>query len=565
MSKETSTFALSRALPRIGVIICQCGTELSSALDLSKVEEHARALSGVVYAKTEAYPCSRPGIAALKNLLKEKGLERVVIAGCTPRLHGRFVAKALEETALNRWYIEVANIREHCSRVHRNKAEATEKAKELVAASVKKVALAEACEPIKSKPRNAVLVVGGGASGLAASGTLADLGNDVTLVEKEDVLGGMLLKLDKPYPFGKSAKEIAKERISRIDGRVRIFTRTEVYSLKGAPGQYLVQLSTDGKLKEQEFGAIVVAVGAECISVEELLRTPLLKGISEFAGRVITQLELEAETAGKPARGVLGNMRSVLFVGASVPELSHSGARLFSLVALKNAAILKEGNPDLQAWFLFDDLPSDLEREFRRARNAGVQFVRPDDPSVLRFVREGLRGCGDLEINVDLVVLPSFLRMPSSARKLAEVLRIPVDARGFFIQPHIKLWRNDFAERGIFVIGSCHSPATLLEASEHATAAASLTTRFVTSEIVRAPLLSNIDRKVCRGCRRCFEACQWDAIEMIKRESDIELAVVDEVLCTGCGVCSTVCINGAPSLAPVSQKQIRAMLEVVGA
>ena len=559
--ENMSSLRDQRKLPRIGVILCQCGKEIRDALNFVELEEHARALPGVVYLKADPYPCSRPGIAALTSAIKENQLERVVIAGCTPRLHGRLMAQACESAGLNRWFVEIANIREHCSRVHKDKPKATEKAKELIAGSVRKVSLATACEPVRSKPRTAILVAGGGVSGLSVAAKLADLNHDVTLIEKKDVLGGMLLRLDKPYPYGRPAKEIVKERISRIDGRVKILKQTEIVSLKGAPGQYMVQLSIAGKTEEQVFGAIVVAIGAECVALEETLRAPLLEGLADFGGRVLTQIELEAELAGQGLKGI----RSALVVSMPLPQLSHSGSRLYTLVALKNAALLKEANTELQVWFLFKDVPSELEREFRRAKGAGVNFVRPEDETMLKFVKDGLRGCGELEINVDVIVLPTVLAMPQSARNLAQILRIPIDSQGFFIQPHIKLWQGDFAERGIFVVGSCHSPATLLESAAQAEAAASWASRFVSGEIVRAPFLSKIDRKVCRGCSRCAETCEWDAIEMTTLDNGLKLAIVDEILCTGCGVCSTVCINGAPSLAPVSQRQIRAMLEVVGA
>jgi heterodisulfide reductase subunit A len=582
-----------KALPRIGVVLCYCGNEIREALDFAQIEEHVRALPGVVYLKADAYPCSRPGIADLIKAINERELERIVIAGCTPRLHGKLMAEACESAGLNGWFVDVANVREHCSRVHRDKARATEKAKALIGASVRKVGLAKPYEPVRVSPKNSVLVIGGGVSGLSAAGELESLNHEVTLIEKKDTLGGVLLQLAKPYPYNRTGRQIVEEKISRIEGKVKVLKRTELISLSGGPGRYVAKLSTDGKTEEREIGAILVATGADCVGLKELLESPLLDRISDFGGRILNQIDLETELWNEKLKGA----HSVLFVNIPVPTLSHSSSRIYSLVALKNAATLKEVNPELEIWFLFKDLAVDLEREFRTAQHAGVKFVRFDEEKTIEVVKNGLRigahaahgssvqadkgvrggasaspggalpreralsGHSALEITADVIVLPTFLRPPQGSRKLAELLRIPVDVHGFFIEPHIKLRPGDFVEKGIFVAGSCHSPASVLESISQAIAAASRASRFVSGEIVRAPLLSKIDSKVCRGCSRCAEACRWDAIEMVALENGLKLALVDEALCTGCGVCSTVCINGAPSLAPVSQDQIKAMVE----
>jgi len=579
----------TREIPRIGVVLCHCGTEIREALDLAQLEKQIAAMPGVVYLKAEAYPCSRPGIATLTKAIRERRLERVVIAGCTPRLHGGLLAQACESAGLNRWFVDMANIREHCSRVHTDKARATEKAKALIGASIRKVGLARSYEAVRMKPRNSVLVIGGGVSGLGVAAELVnlrgDLPLDITLIEKENTPGGVLLRLQKPYPYRKAAGDIIKEKLSKIEGKVKLLKQTEVVSLMGAPGHYLVRLSDKGNVEEHEFGAIVVATGADCVNLKQLAEVEPLNTMSSFSGRIITQIDLETE----PPIVDFKTVHSVLFVSISVPELSHSGSRVYSLVALNNAAVLKETNPELEVWFLFKDVPSDLEREFARAKSVGVMFVRLDDERTIEFVKNGLRvgmPAGDsgsvrvdsaargeafayvdngLEIKGDLVVLPTFLRPRVDSRGLAERLRIPVDAHGFFIEPHIKLRPGDFIERGIFVVGSCHSPASILESSSQAMVVASRVSRFLGSEIVRTPFLSQIDQKVCRGCSRCAEACRWDAIEMTPLDNGLKLARVNDTLCTGCGVCSTVCINGAPSLAPVSQDQIRAMVEAVGA
>ncbi|KPJ61217.1 MAG: hypothetical protein AMJ46_02625 [Latescibacteria bacterium DG_63] len=579
-------------VPRIGVFLCYCGSEILEALDFDLIEKEVRRLPGVVLAKADPYPCSKPGIAQMKAAINEHELERVVIAGCTPRLHGKLFSEACESAGVNRWLVDVANIREHCSRVHRKKAAATEKAIALIGASVRKVTIAKPAEPIRVSPLGSALVIGGGLSGLSVTAELLGLGHKVTLIERTDTLGGMLLKLGRLYPHARSGGEIIQEKLSRIEGGAEILKRTSVSSLRGGPGHYGVTLSSDGNSQEREFGAVVIATGAEPVGVEKLLESTtrgeksdrglsrktssskrgfFFRRISTFGGRLLTQLDLEDEHPEKKLQGV----RSVLFVNVvpsgraySGPSSNHSTSRLYSLVALKNAAFLKETNPLLEMTFVFENVPRDFEREFRRVRDAGVRFVRCSGKTILEFTKTGVRlneGRGKPEqIKADAVVLPEILMPADGTVELSEILRIPTDLHGFYIEPHVKLRPGDFLERGIFVVGSCHSPATVLECTSQAMVAASRVSQFLSAEIQKSPFVSRIDERVCRGCGRCAEQCRWNAIELETLENGLKLARVDETLCTGCGVCSTVCICGAPSLVPVEIRQIREMVKVLG-
>ncbi|MFH0777654.1 MAG: FAD-dependent oxidoreductase [Candidatus Eisenbacteria bacterium] len=604
---------------RVGVILCYCGEEIRGAVNIAGLESHARSLPGVVVVKGDSYPCSRPGAAAMGRLIEENELDRVVVAGCTPRLHGKLLAGICEGAGLARWFLDVANIREHCTRVHRDKGEATEKAKALIAASVAKVSLAGEAETIKATPVNTVLVVGGGFSGLSVAAELAGGGHKVTLVEKKDTLGGVLLELGTVYPYGKSGKEIVTEKISRIEGKVDVLTGATVAGAKGRPGEYRVTLALNGKEEERVFGSVVIATGADCIRTKEMLESLLrreggaipgeggavpgevvrhaergeaLAGVSVFTGRVATQMDLERAPVSRSIQGA----NSVCFVNGLLPATAHAGASLYSLVALKNAAAVKEAKPDLEVWFVFKDIPSSLERYFRRARDVDVKFVRYSRDEDVQFERDavivrrilpgGRAGplAGDavspaketipsageaapsagaatpLRIKAGLLVLPSLLKPSDEAQRVGELFHVTRDAGGFFTELRIKLRPGDFAERGVFVAGNCHSPASVLDCSAQAMSAACRVSRFLGEEISREPFVSTIDERICRGCSRCAEACEWKAIEMLELESGLKLAKVDGTLCTGCGVCSTVCICGAPSLAPVAQRQLKAML-----
>ena len=265
--------------PRIGVFICSCGEELSKALDLPAVEADCRKLAGVVFAVVEPYPCSRPGLEGVREVIAANSLNRVVIAGCTPRLHGRLFADACEQAGLNRWLVEFANIREHCAGVHGDRATGTEKAKDLVRGAVGKVSRAKPLESIRVNPLKSVLVIGGGVSGLTAAAKLAHSGHEVTLIEKATALGGNLARVSNVYPFGRSGTEVVGKAVAAIDGKVEILKNTKVTSLRGGPGRYAVTLSPTGGVggekavadaggsggTERLFGALVTATGSEWV------------------------------------------------------------------------------------------------------------------------------------------------------------------------------------------------------------------------------------------------------------------------------------------------------------
>jgi heterodisulfide reductase subunit A len=610
--------------PRVGVFICSCGEELSKLLELSAVEADCRKVPGVVFAGIEPYPCSRPGLAAMREVIKENSLDRAVIAGCTPRLHGRLFADACEKAGLNRWLVGFANIREHCGRVHNDKVKATEKAKDLVRAAVSTVSRARPLESIKITPFNSVLVIGGGISGLTVAANLAHLGHEVTLLEKGDTLGGNLAKVSNVYPLARSGNDLVKSAVAAVEGKVEILTRTTLSTLWGGPGQFFVTLGPGGatggaggsgdsgsagggssratqagasaarsvkagggarsglqaRAGERAFGAIVVATGGDWVSTREILvalqeagptgcdaEDEYLRGsinfyckLPAFTGRVLTQAELESELE----KNALKSVRSVMFVNFSRGVPSHT--RVNTLVGLKNAIVLKQANPATEVTFIFDRIPSEYERDFLRARDHGVKFFRNEGAEAPDFTLNGLRlkgahaGGAERVVQADLVVIPTIAVPSAETRRLAGVLRIPMDSGGLFIEPHIKLRPGDFAERGIFVIGASHGPVTVFECVAQASEAAARASRFLHTEVVRAPFESLIDRRVCRGCSRCANACEWDAIEMVTLENGLKLAVVDEGMCTGCGVCAMVCICGAPTLAPVHRGDVRAMV-----
>ncbi len=186
--------------PRIGVFVCQCGSNISATVDTEAVAQFAEGLDGVVLTRVNKYSCSEPGQETIRNDIKEHNLDRVVIAACTPRMHEPTFRRTLESADLNPYFLEIANIREHVSWVHPAGPGTTNKAIDLVAGAVERVHYQEPLYARKAPVEPAALVVGGGIAGIQSALDIADAGYRVYLVEREPTIGGRMAQLDKTFP-----------------------------------------------------------------------------------------------------------------------------------------------------------------------------------------------------------------------------------------------------------------------------------------------------------------------------------------------------------------------------
>ncbi|GAB4406090.1 MAG: hypothetical protein Kow00123_18600 [Anaerolineales bacterium] len=186
---------------RIGVFVCDCGTNIAGSVDTEQVRAFAATLGDVVVAARNKYTCSDPGQQEIKRLVVEHGLNRVVVASCSPRLHEPTFRACIQSVGLNPYLLEMANIREHCSWVHfREPQLATEKAKDIVKAAVARARWLYPQDEEHIPVTDAALVIGGGVAGIQAALDLADAGHQVYLVEKKPSIGGIMAQLDKTYP-----------------------------------------------------------------------------------------------------------------------------------------------------------------------------------------------------------------------------------------------------------------------------------------------------------------------------------------------------------------------------
>jgi heterodisulfide reductase subunit A len=230
--------------PRTGVYICYCGTNIAAVIDVDEVARYAAELPGVVVARSYKYMCSDPGQALIKQDIREEKLDRIVVCACSPHLHEKTFRNAALEAGLNPFYFQMVNIREQDSWVHTNRREATEKAKDLTRAAVRRVRMHESLEVRRVPIFPDVLVVGGGIAGIHAALTAADAGKKVHLVEREPTIGGHMAKFDKTFPTLDCAACILTPKMTAVRSHpnITLSTMADVIDVSGYVGSYTVTI-----------------------------------------------------------------------------------------------------------------------------------------------------------------------------------------------------------------------------------------------------------------------------------------------------------------------------------
>jgi heterodisulfide reductase subunit A len=548
---------------RIGVFICHCGTNIGGVVDVPAVTEYALTLNNVVHAESNLYTCSSDGLGSIKSAIKEYELNRVVVASCTPRTHEPLFRATCKEAGLNSYLFEFVNIRDQCSWVHKHEPElATEKAKDLVRMGVAKAALLEPLDDLTSEVMPSAVVIGAGISGMTAALSIAKNGFYVHLIEKERGMGGLLRRLYKLYPTEELAKEFLEQRIKAVEEheRVELHPSTSIKAVEGYVGQFKVILNENGAEKSIGCGVIIVATGAKELEPE---------GLYEYDGdRVITQLQLE-EKLRRDDLNVKGIENVVMIQCAGARgEVVEYCSKICCMNAIKNAKLIKEANPDINVFIAHNELQAygeEYELYYRAAKKAGVRF--------LRFPREKRpqvrRNDGKLVVDVfhdrmqmnipleaDLVVLSVPLVQNPDAEKLSQMLKVPLGQDRFFFEAHVKLRPVDFATDGIFLCGTAQGPKDIGESISQGYAAAGRATIPLAKGYVRSEaIISSVDEAKCVGCGICESVCSNGAIEVVKTEEG-RRARVTGVKCKGCGTCGSSCIRKAIKMYHFSDEQL---------
>jgi heterodisulfide reductase subunit A-like polyferredoxin len=555
--------------PRIGAFICHCGINIGGVVNVPAVVEYARTLPYVVYATDNLYTCSQDTQETIKKIIKENNLNRIFVASCTPRTHEPLFQDTIREAGLNRYLFEMANIRDQCSWVHMHHPdEATQKAKDLVRMAIAKTALLEPLPTQTVAMTQKALVIGGGLAGMTAARKIAQAGFEVTLVEKEKEFGGKARKIYHTLE-GLDVQVFLESLISEVekDPRIHLYKGATIEKVDGFVGSFKTTVRADNETSEISHGVVIVATGADEYRPQEFL----------FGqdSRITTQMEFEKEMVIRPdSTRSLKNVVMIQCVGSRNDERPYC-SRICCSEAVKNALTLKSLNPETNVYVLYRDIRTYGFKEdyYEKAREAGVLFIRYDEEKEPRVERgeDGLRVIvhepilhDDLSIETDLLVLSPGIVSPHENERLSQMLKVPLNADGFFLEAHMKLRPVDFATEGVFLAGLAHSPKSIDETLSQANAAVARALTYLSkTQLETIGTISEVDEKRCVGCGLCETVCPYQAIEIVSKRTVVgekQVAQVNKALCKGCGVCAASCRSGSINLKGFTHEEVVAQI-----
>ncbi len=559
---------VSGQVPKIGVFVCNCGINIGGIADVPAVREYAKTLPYVVHVEDNLFTCSQDTQEKMKRVIKEKDINRVVVASCSPRTHEPLFQETIRDAGLNKYLFEMANIRDQNTWVHMSDPKAaTDKAKDLVRMAVAKAALLEPLEQIMLQVNPSVLVVGGGIAGMEAALGAAEQGFNAYLVEKSSVLGGVARRLRKTWR-GEDIVHYVDELTQRVTSHplIKIFMETEVKDSSGIIGNFMSTLhptNGTGSPVTVEHGAIILAPGGKEYKPSEYLygQHP----------SVLTHLDLdEAVKAGDTRIQQAKTAAFIQCVGSRIPERPYC-SKICCTHSLESALALKSLNPDMNVFVLYRDIRAYGFREdiYREAREKGVIFVRYDldalpelqtsqDGSLSLTVTDHVLG-RPLHLSPDLVILATAV-LPNENKHLFELFKVPVNQEGFLIEAHAKLRPVDFSSEGLFMAGIAHYPKPIDETITQAKAAVARAVTILSKQgIYVGGVVATVDSDKCAACLTCVRTCPYGA----PRIGDEGYAIIDPASCRGCGACVAECPGKAITLKHFTDEQIIAKTDAL--
>ncbi len=559
--------------PRIGVFVCHCGINIAGTVKVTEVVEYAKKLPNVVYAENNLYSCSDDSQQHVKEMIEKYKLNRVVVAACTPRTHEPLFQETIREKGLNKFLLEFTNIRDQCSWVHSQEPEqATEKAKDLVRMACARANHLEPLPTITIPVIQSGLVIGGGISGMNAAVSLAKQGYRVYLVEQSSDLGGNARHIHKTID-GKNVREYLDLLIKNVEANpnIKIYKSSKIESVAGYIGNFRTRIKTNKKEKQElveiEHGVIIVATGAR-----EYKPVDYLYGKDS---RVITQRELEEKIFNHLNVQPFNHKTIVMIqcVGSRDNERKYC-SRICCSQAIKNALLIKQQQPQAEVVIFYKDIRTYGINEvfYQKARDAGVVFVRYDDeykPEI--SLRDGALFVKakepilneEIELPADLVVLSPGVVPDETNKEIAQLLKIPLNEDGFFLEAHMKLRPVDFATDGIFICGMAHAPKTIDESIAQAQAASARAGIVLSKDTIEVlPAVAEVNGEKCIGCGICEKLCAYQAHELKKTEKGYRSEVIS-AYCKGCGSCAASCPQQAITMKHFTNEQIMAMVEAL--
>ncbi|MBS4025619.1 MAG: CoB--CoM heterodisulfide reductase iron-sulfur subunit A family protein, partial [Clostridia bacterium] len=561
---------VSREEPKVGVFVCHCGANISRVVDIPSTVEYVSSLPNVVYVKEQLFSCATNSAQEITDMAREKGLNRVVIGACSPRTLEPLFRDTLREAGINQYYLDMANIREHCSWVHpKEKEEATKKAKELIRMSIARACHLEPLQEFDLPVNKAALVVGGGIAGMTCALSIANQGHEVHLLEKDIKLGGMARKihhtlegLDVQSYLGDIIRQVYQHPL------IHVYFEAVITEATGYIGNFATKVKSEIGVSEIKHGAAVIATGAQTYQPTEYLH-----GEDD---RVMTHLELGEQIAqGKESLITSESLVMIQCVGCRNEDRNYC-SRVCCSESVKNALKLKELNPEMDVYILYRDMRTYGFKEdyYREAAGKEVKFIRyepKEKPEIEAVVEDGrpvLRVTvpdpilGDmLEIDADRIVLAAAVIPSEDVKELAGQFKVALSPDGFFKEAHVKLKPVEFSTDGVYLCGMAHYPKFISETVSQAYGAAGRVLTLLSRDtVVASGSVCDVDESKCVSCGACISACTYGAIEF-RGTPRGKKALVNPILCKGCGLCNAKCLTGAIKLKHFTDESIFSQID----
>ncbi len=542
--------------PRIGVFVCDCGSNIAGTIRVPEVVERAKGLPGVAHAEEVMFACAAKTQEDITRTVREKGLNRLVVAACSPKTHGPTFQGACSRAGLNPYLFEMANLRNHASWVHRREpAAATVKGHDLVGMAVEKAKRLQPLEATHQAVAPRALVVGGGVAGMSAATALAAQGLETHLVEKAPALGGLVRNLSHVSGMDVAGPALlaAKEEALRRSG-VHLHLGTAVQAAGGHVGNFHVTLENG---EQMDVGAIVVATGVRPHEPD--------RGRWGSLRSTVTNLELE---------GALDAVRGekVTFLGCVGSRQGGAGCSRYCCQSMMDQAIHLRRNGN-QVRIVSKDVRTysrHAEELYAEAARLGVTFFRAAGDGPIEEAVQAQDGHlvfddsitgSSVSLPTDRLVLVAGLAA-AGAGAIGEQLKLSVGEDGFLLESHPKLAPVEAAVAGVFLAGGCQGPKDAGEAiAQGLAAAAKAAALLAPGEVESEPLKAVIDPEKCTGCTLCSKVCPYGAITAEVRKP----ARVTEAACAGCGTCAATCPADAITMPSFTDGQILAQIDAATA
>jgi len=566
---------VSQEEPKIGVFVCHCGANIGRIVNVPETVEYCKTLPNVVYAQEQLFSCATNSAKEISDITREKGLNRVVIAACSPRTLEPLFRDTVREAGINQYFCEMANIREHNSWVHsREKEEATEKAKDIIRMSVARACHLEPLQEFDLPVNKAAMVVGGGVAGMNCALSIANQGHEVHLVEKEKELGGIVRRVHSTLE-GLDVQAYLRDLIAKVYRHplIRVYHDATITEATGYVGNFVTTVKSETGVAEIKHGAAVLAIGADLYTPTEYLY-----GEDD---RVVTHLDLEGLITRKDDK--VANAKSVVMiqcVGCRNEDRNYC-SRICCSQSVKNALELKKLNPEADITILFRDMRTYGFKEdfYREASNRDVKFVRyePQDPPqveagesdegrpVLKVTATDYILGKKLVLDADVLALAAAVIPSKATQEVAGLFKVTLSPDGFFKEAHVKLRPVEFGTDGVYLCGLAHYPKFMQETINQAYGAAGRVLTLLSHDtVVASGSVARVDESRCIGCGGCVAACTYGALDLRDTKQG-KKATVNPVLCKGDGLCNTKCPTGAIQLKHYTDEELLSEIDAMAA